>query len=56
MGELEVSRADLRRLRDAGLGPTYFKIGSASRYLPADVQAWIEEQSEGTKVPRRRRL
>ena len=29
--ELQLSRGDLRRLRDAGLGPAYFTIGSTIR-------------------------
>ena len=35
--ELRVSRGDLKRLRDAVLGPAYFTIGSTIRYLQADV-------------------
>ena len=34
--QLGVSVRRLRRLRDAGLGPAYFTIGSQIRYLPAD--------------------
>jgi len=37
---LHLSRADLRRMRDAGTGPAYFSIFSTIRYLPADVDAW----------------
>jgi len=43
--ELSVSRGDLKRLRDAGLGPAYFTIGSTIRYLQADVDVWRAEHA-----------
>lgn len=53
---LRVSRGDLRRMRDAGLGPVHFSIGSTIRYLPADVDAWRREHPNGIDLPRRREL
>ena len=45
--ELQLSRGDLRRLRDAGLGPAYFTIGSTIRYLQADVDQWRATHPNG---------
>jgi len=45
--ELRVSRAELKRLRDAGLGPAYFTIGSTVRYLRADVDQRRVAQPNG---------
>lgn len=53
--ELGVSSRRLTRLRDAGLGPAYFTIGTAIRYLPADVAGWRLEHPRGVRIPRRRR-
>ncbi|WP_421076968.1 helix-turn-helix domain-containing protein [Microbacterium sp. IO18] len=53
---LGVSRGDLRRMRDAGLGPAYFSIDSTIRYLPVDVDAWRLEHPNGIELPRRRKL
>ena len=53
--QLEVSVRDLRRMREAGVGPAYFTIGSQVRYLPADVERWHLEHPKGVKIPRRRR-
>lgn len=52
---LEVSVRELRRMREAGVGPAYFTIGAAVRYLPADVERWRLEHPDGVKIPRRRR-
>lgn len=54
--ELLISRGDLRRLRDAGLGPAYFTIGSTIRYLQADVDQWRAAHPKGIEIPRRRSL
>jgi predicted DNA-binding transcriptional regulator AlpA len=54
--ELGVSRGDLKRLRDAGLGPAYFTIGSAIRYLQADVDDWQARNPRGIEIPQRRSL
>ena len=54
--ELLISRGDLRRLRDAGLGPAYFTIGSTIRYLQADVDQWRAAHPNGIEIPRRRSL
>ena len=43
--KLSVSRGDLKRLRDAGLGPAYFTIGPTIRYLHADVDVWRAEHA-----------
>ena len=54
--ELRVSRGDLKRLRDAGLGPAYFTIGSTIRYLQADVDEWRAKHPNGIEIPQRRSL
>lgn len=54
--ELRVSRGDLKRLRDARLGPAYFTIGSTIRYLQADVDQWRADHPIGIEIPRRRAL
>lgn len=54
--ELLISRGDLRRLRDAGLGPAHFTIGSTVRYLQADVDQWRQDHPHGIEIPRRRSL
>lgn len=54
--ELQLSRGDLRRLRDADLGPAYFTIGSTIRYLQADVDQWRAKHPRGIEIPQRRPL
>lgn len=54
--ELHLSRGDLRRLRDAGLGPAYFTIGSTIRYLQSDVDEWKAKHPRGIEIPQRRSL
>ena len=54
--ELQLSRGDLRRLRDAGLGPAYFTIGSTIRYLQADLDEWRAKHPNGIEIPQRRSL
>ena len=54
--ELQLSRGDLRRLRDASLGPAYFTIGSTIRYLQADVDEWRAKHPHGIEIPQRRSL
>lgn len=54
--ELQLSRGDLRRLRDAGLGPAYFTIGSTIRYLQADVAEWRAKHPHSIEIPGRRSL
>ena len=51
--ELQLSRGDLRRLRDARLGPAYFTIGSTIRYLQADVDEWRAKHPHGIEIPHR---
>lgn len=53
---LRVSRGDLKRLRDAGQGPAYFTIGSAIRYLQADVDEWRAKHQHGIEILGRRSL
>ena len=53
---LRVSRGDLKRLRDAGLGPAYFTIGSTIRYLQTDVDDWQAKHPNGIEIPQRRSL
>ncbi len=54
--ELRISRGDLKRLRDAGLGPAYFTIGSTIRYLQTDVDQWRAKHPNGIEIPQRRSL
>ena len=54
--ELQLSRGDLRRLRDAGLGPAYFTIGSTIRYLQTDIDDWKAKHPNGIEIPKRRSL
>ena len=42
-----LSVASVRRWRLLRLGPKYLKIGSAVRYHPADVAAWLESRPSG---------
>ncbi len=44
---LAVSVATVRRWRLFGRGPKYSKIGSAVRYRPEDVSAWLESRPTG---------
>jgi predicted DNA-binding transcriptional regulator AlpA len=53
---LQVSRGDLRRMRDAGQGPAHFIIGSTIRYLQADVDEWRVRHPQGIEIPGRRSL
>ena len=53
---LRVCRGDVKRLRDAGLGPAYFTIGSTIRYLQADVDEWRAKHPNGIEIPQRRSL
>ncbi|CAN5482576.1 hypothetical protein BH10ACT6_BH10ACT6_15060 [soil metagenome] len=54
--ELIISRGDLKRLRDAGLGPAYFTIGSTIRYLQTDVDEWRAKHPHGIEIPQPRSL
>lgn len=51
--QLGATLRELRQLRDAEAGPAYFTIGTAIRYLPADVEQWRSEHPEGLPLPRR---
>lgn len=42
-----LSVASVRRWRLIGQGPKYLKIGSAVRYRPEDISAWIESRPRG---------
>ena len=42
-------------MRETDVGPGYFAIGFAIRYLPSDVERWRLEHPDGVKIPRRRR-
>lgn len=42
-----LSVASVRRWRRLCRGPKYIKIGSAVRYKPADVLAWLESRPQG---------
>ncbi|MEO8592308.1 MAG: helix-turn-helix domain-containing protein [Candidatus Solibacter sp.] len=43
-GVTGLSVASVRRWRLDGKGPKYLKIGSAVRYRPEDVAAWLESR------------
>ena len=40
--ELAVSTRTLVRWRAQGLGPVAYRVGSAVRYRPEDIDAWLE--------------
>jgi predicted DNA-binding transcriptional regulator AlpA len=42
-----LSVASVRRWRLLSLPPRYLKIGSAVRYRPEDVKAWLESRPSG---------
>jgi predicted DNA-binding transcriptional regulator AlpA len=42
-----MSLATVRRWRLLGKGPKYLKVGSAVRYRPEDVAAWIASRPTG---------
>lgn len=42
-----LSLASVRRWRFLRQGPKYLKIGSAVRYKPEDVAAWLESRPRG---------
>jgi hypothetical protein len=42
-----LSVASVRRWRLFRRGPRYLKIGSAVRYKPADISAWLETRPTG---------
>ena len=48
-----MSVASVRRWRLIGQGPKYLKIGSAVRYRPEDISAWIESRPRGGGQERR---
>jgi len=39
---LGISSSGLRKWRNKGTGPRYVRLGRLIRYIPADVQAWLE--------------
>jgi len=48
-----MSVASVRRWRYTGRGPRYLKIGSAVRYRPEEVTAWIEQQAHSHEATAR---
>jgi predicted DNA-binding transcriptional regulator AlpA len=34
-----------------GTGPRRFRVGKHVRYRPADVEAWLDQQTEDGRVP-----
>ena len=44
---LAVSVAALRKWRRQGFGPRFRKLGSAVRYHPADLDAWLNARVTG---------
>lgn len=44
---IRMSLASLRRWRLLGQGPRYLKLGSACRYKPDDVAAWLDSRPAG---------
>lgn len=44
-----VSVSTLKRMRYAGLGPAYVKVGAKTyRYLIQDIEAWLEERRKAS--------
>jgi predicted DNA-binding transcriptional regulator AlpA len=56
LGEYDVARitrlyvASVRRWRYLKQGPKYLKIGSAVRYRPEDINAWLASRPTGGEV------
>jgi len=48
-----MSVASVRRWRLFREGPKYLKIGSAVRYRPEDISAWLESRPTGGGADRR---
>lgn len=48
-GILGVNRGKLRDLRDQGIGPNYYTIGSAIRYRRSDVEQWREQRDRANR-------
>jgi predicted DNA-binding transcriptional regulator AlpA len=46
-----LSVASVRRWRLLRQGPRHLKIGSAVRYRPADISAWLESRPTGGGQP-----
>jgi predicted DNA-binding transcriptional regulator AlpA len=44
----------LEIMRCQGRGPTFVKFGRAVRYRKADIERWIEEQSQSSTAENRR--
>lgn len=44
---LSVSQRTLQAWRVAGSGPVYIKMGRAVRYVPEDLQNWINSRRQG---------
>lgn len=42
--ELNVHKITLQRWRDAGIGPTFYRVGNRIRYKKTAVKAWIHQQ------------
>lgn len=40
---LSISASYLNKLRCFGGGPIFIRLGKAVRYLPSDLDAWVEE-------------
>jgi excisionase family DNA binding protein len=45
---LGISRRTLERMRNAGTGPRFSKVGKTILYREADVEAWLAERSFGS--------
>lgn len=44
-----ISEATFKWWRQAGVGPTWFKIGHSVKYRRADVETWIDQQYKQTR-------
>lgn len=49
--QVGVSVATIRRWRLQGLGPRYLKVGASVRYLPKDVDFFMQTRPSGGERP-----
>lgn len=54
--QLAIKVATLRKWRVTGNGPTFIKLGSAVRYLPSDVELFLEEGRKKGEAQHTRRV
>ena len=53
--QISVSLASVRRWRLVNIGPRFVKVGALVRYLPEDLQHWMESLPSGGLRPEGRK-